>query len=250
VLNSLARQSAVSFEVVVADDGSTPETAALVKGLIPAFPVPLRHVWQEDKGFRAAAVRNLAVSKSRGDYLLFIDGDCAVLSGFIASHICLAEHGWFVSGNRILLSQSFTSLVLAQSIPFFTWPLWKFFKARLNGAVNRILPLFSLSDGKFRKLIPYKWQGAKTCNLGIWRDDFYRVNGCNESFIGWGYEDSELVIRLINAGIRRKDGRFSTPVLHMWHTEQKRDFAEANMRILLHHIDIKKTWAEVGIDGY
>src|SRR5262249_52003283 len=57
VLSALSRQSDRDFEVVVADDGSNPQTAALVEGWRPRFGAPLGHVWQVDQGFRAAEVR-------------------------------------------------------------------------------------------------------------------------------------------------------------------------------------------------
>jgi len=233
---------------VVADDGSTSETVNLVNRLAPNFPVDLRYVWQEDKGFRAAAARNQAVAVSKGDYLLFLDGDCVVFPDFIATHTCLAERGWFVSGNRILLSQSFSSTILLQTMPIFSWSLRKFMKARIDGTINRISPLIHIPDGIFRKVTPHRWKGVKTCNLGLWREDFYRVNGFDESFVGWGYEDSELVIRMLNSGVRCKDGRFALPVLHLWHKERSRDSIEKNMRILATRMNSNATWAKAGIE--
>lgn len=250
VLASLAAQTEKSFEVIVADDGSTAETAGLISRVAASYPVRLRHVWQEDEGFRAAAARNRAVAESRGDYLLFLDGDCAVFPDFVEKHSQLAEVGWFVAGNRILLGESFTRTVFEQSLGFYTWSFWQFIKARANGSVNRILPLFRLPDGLIRKLNPRKWQGAKTCNLGIWRDDFYLVNGFDESFVGWGHEDAELVSRLINSGVFRKDGRFATAVLHLWHGEQPRDNEKQNMRRLLEHIANKTCVAINGVGKY
>jgi GT2 family glycosyltransferase len=250
VLDSLTLQRDKRFEVIVADDGSTGETADLIAKKSPGFPVRLEHVWQEDVGFRAAAARNMAVSESRGDYLLFLDGDCAVFPDFVATHIRLAERGWFVAGNRILLNHAFTAMVLTQAVPFYGWSVASFIRARLNGSLNRILPLLRLPDGAFRKCRPGRWQGAKTCNIGIWRDDFYRINGFDESFVGWGHEDADLVIRLLNSGVRCKDGRFAVTVLHLWHQEQKRTREDENMLRLLAHIERKAVRAANGVDKY
>jgi len=56
----------------------------------------------------------------------------------------------------------------------------------------------------------------------MWRSDFIKVDGFDASFSGWGLEDSDLVIRLVRAGIRRKDGHCATGVLHLWHPERER----------------------------
>ena len=66
VLRSLARQRDRRFEVLVADDGSGPETAALIERWKPRLGSALTHVWREHCGFRAAEIRNRAIRASRG----------------------------------------------------------------------------------------------------------------------------------------------------------------------------------------
>ena len=65
-------------------------------------------------------------------------------------------------------------------------------------------------------------EGARTCNLAVARRDLDRVDGFDASFNGWGLEDSDLAVRLIHAGVWRKDGRFATGVFHLWHPENDR----------------------------
>ena len=89
-LQSLMRQTAHNFEIVVADDGSRNETRELIERLTKSSPVPIIHSWQEDIGFSLARSRNQAVLKSHGDYLIFVDGDCIVPKDFVASHLKLA----------------------------------------------------------------------------------------------------------------------------------------------------------------
>jgi len=250
VLDSLAGQSDRGFEVVVADDGSTPETGELVAARAGDFPVPLRHVWQEDQGYRLSASRNRAVVASQGDYLLFLDGDCPVRANFVATHRRLAARGWFVAGNRILLGGTLTATVLAggRAVHDFTW--LEFLLARRCGEVNRLLPLLQLPDGFFRKLFPKSWHKAIGCNLAVWRKDYFQVNGFDENFVGWGHEDAEFVGRLINSGIYRKDGRFAAPVLHLWHRLNDRADKAGNLRRLHEHLDKRLTRAEAGVDRY
>jgi GT2 family glycosyltransferase len=89
-----------------------------------------------------------------------------------------------------------------------------------------------------------------TCNLAVWREDFYRVNGFDEDFVGWGHEDADFVSRLINSGIFRKEGRFAAPVLHLWHPAQDRGNEQDNLRKLFSHIERRLSRAERGIDRY
>jgi len=219
VLEGFRNQSKTDFEVVIADDGSTQDTADLIGHLGRQMRFPVRHVWQEDKGFRAAAARNRAIAASSGDYVIFVDGDCILFPDFIVTHLRLAESAWFVSGNRILMNPSFTRRVLAEKLPVHSWAVLKWVYARIHGWINRLLPLLRLPDGMFRKRNAYRWEGAKTCNLGVWRKDLFRIDGFDERYEGWGQEDAELVVRLIRTKVWRKEARFAVPVLHLWHPD-------------------------------
>jgi glycosyltransferase involved in cell wall biosynthesis len=236
VLDGLAAQGDRGFEVVVADDGSRDDTRTLVTSTSAAFPVPLAHVWQQDEGFRAGAARNRAAERAAGDYLVFLDGDCVPRPDFIARHRDLAEHGWMVAGNRVLLSAAFTAKALTERLPLHAWSNADWRDARRRGDINRTLPLVNLRLGFLRKLAAHRWQRVRTCNLGLWLDDFRRVRGFDESFQGWGFEDSDLAVRLLNSGTRRKEGAFATGVLHLWHAENDRRHEGRNWDLLQQRI--------------
>ena len=76
------------------------------------------------------------------------------------------------------------------------------------------------------------WRGARSCNLAIWRADLDRVDGFDSDYSGWGKEDSDIIVRLLHAGVRRKDGVFATGVLHLWHREADRGRLAENERRL------------------
>jgi len=232
VLQGLAAQTQLNFEVIVADDGSTEDTAHLIKSLQPLLPYSLQHVWQTDNGFRAAKIRNLATTVANGDYLIFLDGDCLPTIHFIDHHTQLAETGWWVAGNRILLSPTLTTQVLQQQLPLWTWSTKQWLLAYLRRDLNRLLPLLKLPEGIWRKRHAQRWQGAKTCNLAVWKTDVLKVNGFDERFEGWGHEDAEMVVRLLRSGIKRKEGRFAVPVLHLWHPPADRSREQANRQQL------------------
>jgi glycosyltransferase involved in cell wall biosynthesis len=247
VLRGLAAQNAKDFEVLVADDGSTPETAAAIDGLRPALNYELRHVWQTDEGFRAPMARNRAAAVARGAYLVFLDGDCVPLVDFIAMHRRLATEGWFVSGNRVLLGRAFSERVAREQTPLWRWGTGQWMAARLSGEVNRLTPLLRLVDWSQPR---GNWIGAKTCNLAAWRADFLAVNGFDEDFVGWGYEDSDFVQRLLNAGRRRRTTRWAVPVLHLWHRAQDRGREQANFARLEQTISSGAIRAGRGVDRY
>ncbi len=250
VLIDLDRQSSDAFEVVVADDGSTNETADTIADLRDRVGYRLKHAWQEDEGFRAARIRNLAVLEAEGDYLIFLDGDCIPLKGFVEGHLWLAEPGWWVRGTRVSLRREFTERVLREGLNVADWPLARWAVASVRGEAGGPAPLVRFRTQAFRKRRPRRWQGARTCNLAVWRDDFMRVDGFDESYTGWGREDSDLVIRLINAGVHRKEGRHAMPVVHLWHPSVSQSSLESNDALLSEVLDRGAVRARVGVSSH
>jgi glycosyltransferase involved in cell wall biosynthesis len=218
VLEGYLDQTVFPCELIVADDGSTAETAEVVKAFQQRTPFTILHVWQEDLGFRAARIRNEAVRSSAGDYLVFSDGDCVPHRQFIQDHLRHREAGFFVQGKRMLVSQ--------KSSPGFRSPRFgqlatMCLRRELSGCHHLLrLPGLAVRKNGLR--------GIKTCNLALSRADFLAVNGFNEEFTGWGREDAELVARLYKYGLRRKDPPFSALVYHLWHPENPRDDLDRN----------------------
>lgn len=246
VLLALDDQVDRNFEVIIADDGSTQETAELINQLRSNLSYGVKHVWQEDKGFRAAAARNRAVAASTGEYLIFLDGDCVVFPSFLEKHTKLRERGWFVRGNRTMLSKQFTQKILDEKLAIHNVSKLTWLKHRVRGNIKRFFPLLNLPIGLYRKSKSTDWFGVKTCNLGVWREDFELINGFDERYTGWGREDADLAVRLFNNGIKRKEGIYSTCVLHLWHPENSRDKLEVNDSLLQRHIDNKTKFTKYG----
>jgi len=232
VIRSVAEQTQLPDEIIVTDDGSTNETKELVDRLSQELSLTVRFLWQKDDGFRASRARNKAAEVAKGDYLIFIDGDCVLPRYFIQSHMVLSEQGMFVTGNRVLLTKKGTEKTLQKkmSLPklsFLAWGMW-----RVLGYVNRISPLLLRIKSFPRNRKANKWEGAKSCNLSLHKLDFAAVNGFDEAFQGWGHEDADLSARLIGNGCLRKDGRYFSPVIHLWHQENNRDLEEDNIERL------------------
>lgn len=248
VLDACLAQSDRHFEIVIADDGSGEPTRTLVEQFAQRSPIPIAHAWQPDEGFRAAASRNLGVARSRGEYLVFLDGDCVPQRNFIARHRALAAPGMLVTGSRILLAQSLTTRALTQRLALTDQSVSFWLRQRMAGQVNKVIPLLvQLPDLPQRRVNGFVWRGIKTCNLGAWRSDVVAVNGFDETFVGWGHEDADLVARLHNAGVQRKNGFWATEVLHLWHAQAARDREGPNYAKVLARLADGTTRAEQGL---
>jgi glycosyltransferase involved in cell wall biosynthesis len=251
VLTAYLSQKDLDFEMIIADDGSTEETAQLVVEMQARADFRITHIWHEDLGFRAAAIRNRALAATTADYVLFSDGDCIPLPGFVARHRRLAERGWFLAGNRILMSDAATGTILGQGVPIWNWGYRRWVSAAMTGQINRLLPLLPLPFASpLRKLPAKRWEGVMTCNLSAWRSDLLMVNGFDEDYCGWGLEDSDLTIRLLHAGVRRKSARFAAPVLHLWHKENDRGSLSDNQQRLEELLRSDGTTVKRGVGQY
>lgn len=230
VLDALAAQASLPCEVVVADDGSQGATTDVVAAR--RDPYPVHHARQEDDGFRLARVRNLAALRASGDWLHFLDGDCIPRPDFVARIRRLGAPGVALAGDRILLSQELTGRIEAEALPAHAWGLARWLRERARGGINRLLPLAYWPFVAGRSHRSRDWRLLRGANFGLMRDDLRAVNGFEESFSGWGLEDSEFAVRLINARIALRSARLALGVLHLWHPERPRDALERNQELL------------------
>ncbi len=226
VLDGLVNQTCLPHEIIIADDGSTPETAHMLASYLNRSDVTVHHVWQEDKGFRAARIRNKAILKSTGEYLLLLDGDCIPERHFVGDHLALAEAGCFFQGKRVLVNQKIVDRFDYRAMgSFFKRMAYVITAGVSNGHHVLRIPFFP--SYKVEKL-----SGVRSCNMGIFKKDVTAVNGFNHDFIGWGREDSEFVTRLFRYGLKRKENPFKAICYHLWHGENSRNNLEKNDRIL------------------
>lgn len=242
VLESAAGQRRRPDELLVADDGSRPDTAQLVTAFAARAPFPVRHAWQEDLGFRAAASRNHAFAAASGDYLVMVDGDIVLHPRFLEDHLRAAQPGRFVQGSRVLLSEGATTRALASGRIRFG-PLARGIRNRLNAVHSGVLSRLAShrSSDVFR---------VRSANLACWRADVLRVNGFDEDFVGWGREDSDFVARLQHAGVTRLHLKFAAIGYHLWHREEPRELLQRNQRILEETLATRRVRCANGIDKH
>ncbi|PCI36355.1 MAG: glycosyl transferase family 2 [Thiotrichales bacterium] len=221
ILLSLDLQTCKKFEVIVADDGSTQDTKHLIDKLRNTLSYPIQHVWQENKGFRAAKVRNKGASIAKGNYIIFLDGDCMVRKTFVERHINLAESKCMVVGKRILMAEKFSREVLQSKTIISNWSLWRLVVAQFRGQINKCFRSIYISNkipgtNFIRKHFP---SNTPSFNFAIWKKDLLSVNGFDEKFEGWGQEDDDLVYRLKRNGIINKSALCAIQVFHLWHKQ-------------------------------
>jgi glycosyltransferase involved in cell wall biosynthesis len=237
------------FEIIIADDGSAANTRDTIARLKSRAAVPLRHVWQPHMGFRAALARNRGIAAAAGEYVVFLDGDCIPQRDFIARHRRLAQRGYLVTGSRVLLSAELSARVLAEHIDLDAIGTLQKLAYRCQGHINKVLQWLVRWPDLGRERRGFSWRRIKSCNLGVWRADLERVNGFDGSFVGWGFEDADLVVRLFNAGVMRKDGSFATEVFHLWHRDAPRDAQASNQRLVLERAASKTVVATLGLSS-
>lgn len=240
-LDSVMQQSVLPDEILIADDGSGMETRDVVRHFERISPVPVRHIWHEDRGFRVAAIRNKAIAASRCDYLIQIDGDLILQRNFIQDHIAFAKEGYYVAGSRGIITEALTRKVLSGEITSLS--------ALSRGVRNSNNALrIPIAAVLYRMLAPSRT--PRSCNMALWRKDALRVNGYDESFEGWGYEDTELGLRLENSGIRQRLMKFSGIVFHLYHDKASRESCPANEQRYMESIREHRTWSPAGIDRH
>lgn len=218
VLESITHQTLTPSQVIIADDGSSIATQKLITEWKERLP--LTYCWQPDREFRAARARNLALEKCETKYVVLIDGDCVLPPHFLAAHKSLAKPSYIVAGGRSLLPHDATEKLL--NTPGMI----------LGSKVFNRLKFFRLNLGILRDLSPKNWEIARTCNLSFFTDDAKNIGGFDENYIGWGREDTDFVIRMLNAGRLIRSGRLGACVLHLWHPNDCRHNLSRNDLLL------------------
>ena len=244
VLDAIAVQSRPPDELIVADDGSGPATAAVVARHAARARYPVHHAWQPHAGFRAGRIRNVAIARTRCEYVALLDGDMVAHPDFLADHLALARPGHYSQGVRILLDAAATQRLL-QAGSELPRPL-----SPGLGFVRRAYALRAPPAARLVRRAGNAVVAIKACNQGFWREDLLAVNGFDEAMTGWGSEDKELCARLANAGVRRQTLLFAAIAWHLDHPPAPRTRADANRARWHDSVQSRRTRCEFGIDGH
>lgn len=243
VLDSALHQTMPPSEIVIGDDGSTEETKALIDAYAKSSPIPIIHVWQEDKGFRRTEILNKSIAEAKGDYIIQVDGDVILDSHFIADHVDVAQKGCFVCGSRVKLAAPVTHRLLHDrhaKLSLWNMPM----SSVANSFRSRLLRHF-LAFRYARRI-----NHLRGCNMAYWKADAIRVNGYNEDLQQWGHEDGEFAYRLHFAGVKKKALKMGGIMYHLHHPEACKDNEEYHNKVLRQVITQRQAWCEYGIEQY
>jgi len=239
VLAELVKGTRLPEQILIADDGSGPETVDMLQQWKAQLGDRFEHIWQEDKGFRKNRILNQALRQTSGDYVIFTDGDCVPARHFVADHAALAENGCFVQGRRAYVLEEAVPHYLAgrASLPTL------FFRGQLRGAGKGLRlpwPIIRYNAGL---------RGLLGCNLAAWRADLLAINGYDEAYEGWGIgEDSDLCARLYNLGCKRKFVYGRALVYHLNHPQLPREHVPASRARLQQTIETRAIRCQAGIE--
>jgi glycosyltransferase involved in cell wall biosynthesis len=228
---SLAAQTRRPDEIVVADDGSNEATVAAMRHCLSECGISVQVVRQEKDGYRLAAARNKAIRAATGDYLLFLDCDVALLPDAVAVHERLAAPRRLLCGNRAMLDEAATKSLLAPSVSSSAADWERVWATADKCELSEAARLFK------RQAALRRWHVARPhkpkllgCHFSLFRDDVFAVNGFDENFVGWGYEDDDFARRLYKSGVKPQSVIQEARALHLWHpslapqaSERRRD---------------------------
>lgn len=232
VLWGYSVQGHTDFEIIIADDGSTDETRQLVDRMRAETGLTIRHVWQEDAGFRKCRILNLAVLEAESDYLVFTDGDCIPRKDFLEVHATEAAPGHYLSGGYHKLPLTTSRAITREDIVSGRCFDLDWLKARdlKSSYKNSKLTASRWQARLFNALTPTRCR-FKGSNGSAWKKDVLAVNGFDET-MAYGGEDREFGVRLVNMGTKPKHVRYNAIVVHLDHGRGYVDPAvvEANRR--------------------
>ncbi|EDM37555.1 glycosyl transferase, family 2 [Pedobacter sp. BAL39] len=245
-LLSVKAQSIMPTELIIADDGSDSRTKHMVDKYRAKISIPIKHVWHEDEGFRLAKIRNMAISRASGEYIVQVDGDIIMHTHFIEDHMNFALPGSFVRASRVYINKETSKKMIQHRLhraSAFSPGISNFFSALRVPFLWRYFENTYKSKGNER----YEIHG---CNMAYWRKDAIKVNGYNELFNGWGPEDKEFVARLLNIGLQKRFIKLGAIAFHLYHKESSKKFLKTNVNAFRKSIEQKLIYCELGINQY
>ena len=225
VLAGLERQTLPEFEVIIADDGSSPENVQILKKIISESPLNILHAWQEDRGFRKNKILNQAITFANSDYLIFIDADCIPHKEFIKEHFQNRVKGRVLTGRRVNLSSALSKKLTPKLVKqgFLDSNLLLLLRDGLLGHSKDVEKGIYLRSFLLRKLFNRKQRGLLGCNMSLHKEDILRINGFDERYEAPGLgEDTDIQFRLELHGIRVKSLNQMAVQYHLFHQFQQR----------------------------
>lgn len=216
VLNSIEKQTYRNFEVIIAEDCQKIEMLEHLNEWKKKYNFLIKHVSQEDIGFRKTKILNKAILKSEGKYILVIDGDCVLHKQYLKKYFQTFNKGYdVVFGRRCEMSEKLSKKILLQ---------------KGNKNIKLLDLIFPYSKAWTESVyIPFFLEIKKRTlrilgsNVGFTKDIIYKINGFNEDYEGAGIgEDTDLEWRFIGIGAKYKSIKNKAVQYHIFHGREGR----------------------------
>jgi glycosyltransferase involved in cell wall biosynthesis len=191
----LRQTGGVAFELIVADDGSGPETAAVVRRFAERAHFPVQHVWHPRDGHQRTAILNRAAARTHAEQLLYTDGDCVPAADLVAVHRREFEPATLLIGGYLRVPPEIGDAADLDWVR-------RGEHERLRGLRERFA-LWRRHAKNVRQIRTRRRRRPHNLglNMSLARADLLRVNGYDENFRGWGNEDGDLRERLKQIGV-------------------------------------------------
>ena len=229
VCAALEGQSTRDFEILFCDDGSSHETATVIREFTQRSAIPAQHIWHEHKGFRKCKILNQAVRKARGEVFIFLDGDCIPHRDYVLDHLNQQEPGRYLAGRRVELGRDLSLTLTPELIRggFFDRPKLPLILSAIRGDTEYLNRSIRIPWQWLRRLLKMNQVvDMKGCNYSIPRSALESINGFDEAYEGYGREDTDVEIRLQNLGLKIKSMKGLALQFHIWHP--RRGFTPSN----------------------
>ncbi|WP_314348330.1 glycosyltransferase [Fusobacterium massiliense] len=214
----LLKQKKQPDELIITDDGSSQKVLDFIGDLIPKAQFKVKHIYQEDKGFRKTRALNNGVRNSIGDLLIFCDQDLIFGEEYIETIAKNIKNDIFLMGRAHHITEAEKSIILSDINKIATYnEIVQKIPSKYIETIKKMLK----EDRKRRLLKTFKLakRGIRLVGMSyaLMKDSYIKVNGYDENYIGWGQEDDDFGNRLTVAGIKGKELVTKNIQLHLWH---------------------------------
>jgi glycosyltransferase involved in cell wall biosynthesis len=215
LLESALKQTAQDFEIIVADDGSSDSTEAIISKW--ESKLDIRRVWHEDRGFYRTIILNSASKLATSEYLIFVDGDMILHHRFIEMHLKYAHPQRVMCGWRgCKIRQDISEKIIRKELEFSTQSasvLWRGLKRQVISPFRTTI----IENKLLRKIMCRERHRVGGCNFAMHKTNYELCNGMDETILQYGYEDIEIGRRLQNNGIEPVGIRNCANTYHLEH---------------------------------
>ncbi len=214
----LLKQKKQPDELIITDDGSSQKVLDFIGDLIPKLEFKVKHIYQEDKGFRKTRALNNGVRNSIGDLLIFCDQDLIFGEEYIETIAKNIKNDIFLMGRAHTLKKEEKDFIVENIEKINSY------EEIVKNLPDSYIPTIKkmLNEDKRRRLLKtFKLakRGIKLVGMSyaLMKNAYIKVNGYDENYIGWGQEDDDFGNRLTVAGINGKELVTKNIQLHLWH---------------------------------